>query len=113
MAHHHHSEHECCSHEHHHEHHDHKGCEHEHHHHEGGLNQQIIKIIVTAVLLVAAIVIEKRCDLPTWQMLLIYLVPYLLVGFETLKEAVEGLTHGEAFNEHFLMSIAILVPPSC
>lgn len=108
MAHHHHSEHECCSHEHHHEHHDHKGCEHEHHHHEGGLNQQIIKIIVTAVLLVAAIVIEKRCDLPTWQMLLIYLVPYLLVGFETLKEAVEGLTHGEAFNEHFLMSIATI-----
>ena len=108
MAHHHHSEHECCSHEHHHEHHDHKGCEHEHHHHEGGLNQQIIKIIVTAVLLVAAIIIEKRCDLPTWQMLLIYLVPYLLVGFETLKEAVEGLTHGEAFNEHFLMSIATI-----
>lgn len=108
MAHHHHSEHECCSHEHHHEHHDHKGCEHEHHHHEGGLNQQIIKIIVTAVLLVAAIVIEKRCDLPTWQMLLIYLVPYLLVGFETLKEAVEGLAHGEAFNEHFLMSIATI-----
>ncbi len=108
MAHHHHSEHECCSHEHHHEHHDHKGCEHEHHHHEGGLNQQIIKIIVTAVLLVAAIVIEKRCDLPTWQMLLIYLVPYLLVGFETLKEAVVGLAHGEAFNEHFLMSIATI-----
>ncbi|MBQ6729109.1 MAG: cadmium-translocating P-type ATPase [Bacteroidales bacterium] len=72
------------------------------------MNQQIIKIIVTAVLLVAAIVIEKRCDLPTWQMLLIYLVPYLLVGFETLKEAVEGLTHGEAFNEHFLMSIATI-----
>lgn len=108
MAHHHHSEHECCSHEHHHEHHDHKGCEHEHHHHEGGLNQQIIKIIVTAVLLVAAIVIEKRCDLSTWQMLLVYLVPYLLVGFETLKEAVEGLAHGEAFNEHFLMSIATI-----
>ena len=108
MAHHHHSEHECCSHEHHHEHHDHKGCEHEHHHHEGGLNQQIIKIIVTAVLLVAAIIIEKRCDLPTWQMLLIYLVPYLLIGFETLKEAVEGLAHGEAFNEHFLMSVATI-----
>lgn len=108
MAHNHYSEHECCSHEHHHEHHDHKGCEHEHHHHEGVLNQQIIKIIVTAVLLVAAIIIEKRCDLPTWQMLLIYLVPYLLVGFETLKEAVEGLTHGEAFNEHFLMSIATI-----
>ena len=110
MAHNHH-EHECCSHEHHHEHHDHEGCEHEHHHHhdhEGGLKQQIIKIAATVVLLVGAIIIEKRCDLSTWQMLLIYLIPYLLIGFDTLKEAAEGLAHGEAFNEHFLMSVATI-----
>ena len=41
-------------------------------------------------------------------MLLIYLIPYLLIGFDTLKEAVEGLAHGEAFNEHFLMSVATI-----
>jgi len=109
MAHNHHHEQECCSHEHHHEHHDHEGCEHAHHHHhdhESGLKQQIIKIAATVVLLVGAIIIERRCNLPTWQMLLIYLIPYLLIGFDTLKEAVEGLAHGEAFNEHFLMSVA-------
>ena len=103
MAHNHHHEHhkhECCSHEHHHE--------HEHHHHEHDLKSQIIKIAVTVVLLVAAVIIEKRCDLPTWQMLLIYLIPYLFIGFDTLKEAAEGLAHGEAFNEHFLMSIATI-----
>ena len=60
------------------------------------------------VLLIAAVVIEKRCNLPTWQLLLVYLVPYLLIGFDTLKEAAEGLAHGEAFNEHFLMSIATI-----
>jgi Cd2+/Zn2+-exporting ATPase len=104
MAHHH--EHECCSGEHHH---DHEGCgEHHHHHYEDGLKQQIIKLTVTMVLLVAAVIIEKRCDLTTWQFLLIYLIPYLLVGFDTLKEAAEGLAHGEAFNEHFLMSIATI-----
>ena len=111
MAHNHHHEHECCSQEHHHEHHDHEGCEHAHHHHhddEGGLKQQIIKIAATVVLLVGAIIIEKRCDLSTWQMLLIYLIPYLLIGFDTLKEAAEGLAHGEAFNEHFLMSVATI-----
>ena len=111
MAHNHHHEHECCSHEQHHEHHDHEGCEHAHHHHhddEGGLKQQIIKIAATVVLLVGAIIIEKRCDLSTWQMLLIYLIPYLLIGFDTLKEAAEGLAHGEAFNEHFLMSVATI-----
>ena len=111
MAHNHHHEQECCSHEHHHEHHDHEGCEHAHHHHhdhESGLKQQIIKIAATVVLLVGAIIIERRCDLPTWQMLLIYLMPYLLIGFDTLKEAAEGLAHGEAFNGHFLMSVATI-----
>ncbi len=98
MAHHH--EHECCAHEH--EHH------HEHHHEEGSLKGQIVKITVTVALLVAAVIIEKRCDLRTWQLLLIYLVPYLFIGFDTLKEAAEGLAHGEAFNEHFLMSIATI-----
>ena len=102
MAHeHHHHEHECCGHEHHHD--------HEHHHHEeSSLKGSIIKIAVTVVLLVAAVIIEKKCDLPTWQLLLIYLVPYLIIGFDTLKEAAEGLAHGEAFNEHFLMSIATI-----
>ncbi len=114
MAHNHHHEHECCSQEHEHHHHEHECCshehhhEHEHHHHEHDLKSQIIKIAVTVVLLVAAVIIEKRCDLPTWQMLLIYLVPYLFIGFDTLKEAAEGLAHGEAFNEHFLMSIATI-----
>ena len=119
MAHNHHYENECCSHEqeHHHEHnhhhHEHECGEHEHHHdhehhHEGSLKGSIIKIAVTVVLLVAAVIIEKKCDLPTWQLLLIYLVPYLIIGFDTLKEAAEGLVHGEAFNEYFLMSIATI-----
>ena len=60
------------------------------------------------MLLAVAVFIEKTCNLPTWQLLLIYLVPYLLIGHETLKEAVEGLAHGDAFNEHFLMAIATI-----
>ena len=43
-----------------------------------------------------------------WQLLLVYLVPYLLIGHETLHEAWEGITHGDAFNEHFLMSVATI-----
>ena len=89
---------ECCGHEHH----------HEHHHEEESLRGKIIKIAATVVLLIAAVIIEKRCDLPTWQLLLIYLIPYLLIGFDTLKEAAEGLAHGEAFNEDFLMSVATI-----
>jgi Cd2+/Zn2+-exporting ATPase len=96
MSHEHHHEHECDCHEHHHE------------HEEGGLKQKLILIAVTALLLVAAVLIEKKCNLATWQLLLVYLVPYLLIGFDTLKEAAEGISHGEAFDEHFLMSIATL-----
>ena len=93
---HHHHEHECDCHEHHHE------------HEEGGLKQKLILIAVTAVLLAVAVLIEKKCNLATWQLLLVYLVPYLLIGFDTLKEAAEGISHREAFDEHFLMSIATL-----
>ena len=82
--------------------------EHHHHHEEGGLKGKLVVIIATVILLVAAVIIEKKCNLKTWQLLLVYLVPYLLVGWETLKEAVEGLVHGDAFNEHFLMSIATI-----
>ena len=109
--HHHEHEHECCCHEHHHEHHhehEHHHHEHEHHHHEHSLRRQLALIVATAVLLVVAVVIEHKLALPTWQLLLIYLVPYLLIGHETLKEAAEGVAHGDAMNEHFLMSVATI-----
>ena len=67
-----------------------------------------MKIAVSAVFLAVAMLLERCTSLPTWQLLLVYLVPYLLVGFDTLKEAAEGLAHGEAFNEHFLMSVATI-----
>ena len=100
MSHEHHHSHECCEHEHHHHHH--------HHHHEHGGHRQLWLIIATVMLLIGAVMIEKNTSLPTWQLLLIYLVPYLLIGAGTLKEALEGLIHGDAFNEHFLMSIATI-----
>ena len=109
MAHLHEHKHHCdsCSHEHHHEHHhDHEG--HEHHHHEHSLKKQLWLILATFVLLIAAVLVEKNLNLSTWQLLLVYLVPYLLIGHETLHEAWEGITHGDAFNEHFLMSVATI-----
>ena len=103
---HHHHEAETCCHDHHQ-----GGCEcHEHHHHheEDGLRQKLLLIAATVVLLVVAVYIEHSFSLPTWQLLLIYLVPYLLIGHETLHEAAEGLAHGEALNEHFLMAVATI-----
>ena len=80
----------------------------EHHHEHGGIKAQILLIAVTALLLAGAVAVEKFCNLATWQLLLVYLVPYLCVGHDTLKEAFEGVVKGEMFNEHFLMSVATI-----
>jgi Cd2+/Zn2+-exporting ATPase len=109
IHHHHYQESECCEHHHHeHHHHEHHYHEHHHHEHEGGLRRQLTLIGVTVLLLVTAVVVEHQLQLSTWQLLLVYLVPYLIIGHDTLKEAVEGVAHGDAFNEHFLMSVATI-----
>ncbi len=72
------------------------------------MKRRIILIAVTAVLLAVAIIVERHCNLPAWQLLLIYLIPYLLVGADTLKEAAEGIAHGDVFNENFLMTMATI-----
>ena len=97
-----------------HEHHHHcqHGCHHEHHHehhsHEHGLHRQLWLIGVTVVLLIGAVIVEHTWQLATWQLLIVYLIPYLIIGWGTLKEAAEGLLHGNPFNEHFLMSVATI-----
>ena len=75
-----------------------ESCSHEHHH-EHSLKGQLWLIIATTVLLIAAVVIEHNFQLSTFQLLLVYLIPYLLW---------EGITKGEAFNEHLLMSVATI-----
>ena len=93
----------------HHEHHEHHGCGcHHHHHEEGSLKSKLYLIGVTIILLIVAVFIEKHYDLATWQLLLVYLIPYLLIGHETLGEASEGIAKGDMFNEHFLMAIATI-----
>ena len=85
------------------------GHEHEHEHeHEASLREPLVKIAAATVFLIAAVIIEKHTAWATWQYLLLYLVPYLIVGWETLKEAGEALVHGEALDENFLMSVATL-----
>ena len=72
------------------------------------MKRQLALIVLTAVLLIVAVVIEHNTDMGTWQLLLVYLVPYLIVGHDTLKEAWKGITEGNPFNEHLLMAVATL-----
>lgn len=100
----------CChTHEHGHSHGHHH--EHEHHHHEhgeGGLRGKLLLIAATVFLLIGAVIVEHNTSLATWQLLLVYLVPYLLIGHDTLGEALEGIAKGDMFNEDFLMSVATI-----
>ena len=85
---------------------------HEHHHHEHGhddeIRENIIRIVLSAVLLAAAVLVERHTAWATWQYLLLYLVPYLVAGWDTLRDAGEAILHGEALDENFLMAVATL-----
>ena len=70
--------------------------------------KKLLRIVVAALLLAGAFAVEKTTSLPVWQLLLIYLIPYLIVGYDVISEALEGLFHGELFNEDFLMCIATI-----
>lgn len=82
--------------------------EHSHSHAHDGLKSKVVLIGTTILLLIGAALIEHFMNLATWQLLLIYLVPYLLIGHNTLKEAAEGIMKGDMFNEDFLMSVATI-----
>lgn len=70
--------------------------------------KKLLRIILTAILLVGAVVVEKTMGLEVWQLLLVYLVPFILIGYDVIGEAVEGIMKGEIFDEDFLMCIATI-----
>uniref|UniRef100_UPI0040274408 heavy metal translocating P-type ATPase n=1 Tax=Prevotella sp. TaxID=59823 RepID=UPI0040274408 len=69
---------------------------------------KLLLIAATVFLLIGAVIVEHNTSLATWQLLLVYLVPYLLIGHDTLGEALEGIAKGDMFNEDFLMSVATI-----
>ncbi|MCM1426821.1 MAG: heavy metal translocating P-type ATPase, partial [Eubacterium sp.] len=60
----------------------------------------LIRIIIAAVL----VVILHFVPVSGWLSLLLYLIPYLIIGYDILKKAVLGIVHGEVFVENFLMA---------
>lgn len=66
------------------------------------------KIITASLLLIVVFAADKLTDLPIWADLIMYLVPYIIVGHETIAEAFEGIKTGELFGEELLMFAATL-----
>lgn len=109
---HNHGEHcDCCEHEHHHDHSDGCGCGHDHAHEELDKKDFAFKVGFGGALLITGYILNELAEkgiinIPSFIPLILFGISYLLVGFSIVKEAVEGIIHGDIFNENFLMSIA-------
>lgn len=100
-----------CGHEHHHG--NDCGCGHDHAHEEINKKDFAFKVAVGGVLLVAGYILSELTErgvlsVPDFVYLICFGISYLIMGFGIIKEAVEGIIHGDVFNENFLMSIASL-----
>ena len=69
------------------------------------MKKEIIKILTSLVLLLAVLLIPIDNQIIK---IAIYVIAYLIVGFEVLKEAVKNIFKGEVFDENFLMAIATI-----
>ena len=70
----------------------------------------LYRIITAAVLFAVLLVLEYTGKFEgikgTWVELLLYMVPYILVGYDIIIRAVKNICHGQVFDENFLMMIA-------
>ncbi len=74
----------------------------------GKQKRTLYRILAAAALAAAAWLLESRAGLPGWAVLLLWLVPYLLIGHDVLKKAALGISHGQIFDENFLMAVSTL-----
>lgn len=66
----------------------------------------LVRIIVALVLLAGAILLDKLALLPQWAMIVLYLVPYFVIGYDILWKALKGIKNRQVFDENFLMAVA-------
>ena len=66
----------------------------------------LFRIIISAVLLVAVKMLCSYIELNSYFELLLYLIPYLVIGYDILKKAIKGIFKGQVFDENFLMAVA-------
>lgn len=68
----------------------------------------LYRIIVSLVLLVVVSVVDALLALPWILQLVLYLVPYLVIGYDILKKAGKGILNRQVFDENFLMAVATI-----
>lgn len=66
----------------------------------------LVRIIVALLLLAGVILLDKLALLPQWAMIVLYLVPYFVIGYDILWKALKGIKNRQVFDENFLMAVA-------
>lgn len=66
----------------------------------------LVRIIAALVLLAGVILLDKLALLPQWAMIVLYLVPYFVIGYDILWKALKGIKNRQVFDENFLMAVA-------
>ena len=71
--------------------------------------QKVLKRIVVALLLLIAVsILDAVVEMPWILRLALYLVPYLVIGYDILKKAGKGILKRQVFDENFLMAVATI-----
>lgn len=66
----------------------------------------LYRIIISLVLLVAVSIIDTLVELPMIAQVILYLIPYFIIGYDILKKAGKGILNRQVFDENFLMAVA-------
>ena len=64
----------------------------------------LIRIIAAVVLLIALAFVPEE----GWIQFALYMIPYLVIGYDILKKAVKGILNRQVFDENFLMAVATI-----
>lgn len=63
-------------------------------------------IIISLVLLIAVSIIDTLVELPMIAQVILYLIPYFIIGYDILRKAGKGILNRQVFDENFLMAVA-------
>ena len=66
----------------------------------------LYRIIISLVLLIAVSIIDTLVELPLIAQVVLYLIPYFIIGYDILKKAGKGILNRQVFDENFLMAVA-------
>ena len=70
--------------------------------------KMLVRIITAAVLMIALTVLAKFVTLNRWVEFILFMVPYLVIGYDILKKAGKGILNKQVFDENFLMAVATI-----